>query len=106
MGFVPFPSLSRPAPRDEHAGEFLKTLVELGGYCTAEQARRFEVARSPTRVPARLKALERAGFLRKVAAYPVVYQVTKSTTRLLAMDRSARRRHALETVLARSQLAR
>lgn len=48
-----------------------------------------------------MRAWERAGLLRKVAAYPVVYQVTKSTTCLLDHDSGARRRHTLATVQAR-----
>lgn len=92
---------SRLALLDERTDDFLKTLVLLGGYCTAEQAQKLGVAQSPTRVLAHLKGLERIGFLRKVAAYPVAYQVTKSTTRLLVMDRRARRRHAIETVRTR-----
>lgn len=88
----------RLALLDERADDFLRTLALLGGYCTAEQAQRLRVAQSPTRVLAYLRGLERAGFLRKVAAYPVVYQVTKSATRLLAMDLMARRRHPIEMV--------
>jgi hypothetical protein len=45
--------------------------------------------------------LERLGFLRRITKYPVVYQVTKSTTRLLQRDSSSRRRHTLSTVQAR-----
>jgi hypothetical protein len=45
--------------------------------------------------------LERIGFLRKVAAYPVVYQVTTSTARLLGRDSGTRRRHTLATVQSR-----
>jgi hypothetical protein len=36
-----------------------------------------------------------------VTKYPVVYQVTKSATRLLGPDSSSRRRHARATVQAR-----
>jgi hypothetical protein len=39
--------------------------------------------------------------LRKIAAYPVVYQVTKSSTRLLGRDSRTRRPHTLSTVEAR-----
>lgn len=92
------PFSGRLALLDECADEFLKTVAYLGGYCSAEQAQRLGIARSPTRVLAHLRDLERAGFLRKVAGYPVVYQATKSTTRLLAMDLSARRPHPIETV--------
>ncbi|HZU42105.1 MAG TPA: hypothetical protein VE994_05495 [Terriglobales bacterium] len=45
--------------------------------------------------------LERLGFLRRISKYPVVYQITKATTRLLGRDLSSRRRHTLETVQAR-----
>jgi hypothetical protein len=45
--------------------------------------------------------LELLGFLRRVAEYPAVYQVTKSTTRHLERDSGARRRHPLSTVQAR-----
>ena len=91
----------RLALLDERLQTFLKTILHLGGYCTAEQARRFEIAASATRVLARLRTLERAGFLRRVAVYPLVYQTTGSTTRLLEMDRRARWSHNAETVLNR-----
>jgi hypothetical protein len=45
--------------------------------------------------------LERLGFLRRITKYPVVYQVTKSTTRLLQRDSSSRRRHTLAIIQAR-----
>jgi len=67
---------------DESSREFLDRLVALGGYCTVSQAEGLKLAPS-TRVRRRLRLLERIGFLRKVAAYPVVYQVTTSTARLL-----------------------
>lgn len=66
-----------------------------------EQAKQFGIAGSETRALARLRALERAGFLRRVAVYPVVYQITGSTTRMLGADRRARRTHTTETVLHR-----
>jgi hypothetical protein len=50
---------------------------------------------------ARLRSLESASFLRRVAQYPLVYQTTGSATRLLEMDRRARRTHDAETVLNR-----
>lgn len=56
------------------------------------------LAVSPSHIQARLKGLERAGFLRRVVQYPVVYQVTKSVVRLVGTDMSARRLHAIETV--------
>ena len=83
---------------DEPASEFLRTLGYLGGYCTAEQARRFDLANSPTRVLERLKRLESTGFLRRVVSYPLVYQVTKSVTRMLGTDLMARRVHPVEIV--------
>jgi DNA-binding Lrp family transcriptional regulator len=89
---------TRLASLDERAGEFLKTLAYLGGYCTADQARGLELANSPTRVLERLRTLERAGFLRRVGSYPLLYQVTKSVTRMLGTDLMARRFHSVEIV--------
>jgi hypothetical protein len=91
----------RMAIVDQRSSEFLTTLVGLGRYCTVGQAKQLGIAGSSTRTRAQLRAWDRAGFLRKVAAYPVVYQVTKSTTRLLDRDSGARRRHTLATVQAR-----
>jgi len=68
----------RLASLDAKTGEFLRTLGCLGGYCTADQARRLDLANSPTRVLERLKRLEDHRFLRLVITYPLVYQVTKS----------------------------
>src|SRR5207244_9128295 len=82
-------------------GEFLRTLAYMGGYCTVDQVRRLDLANSPTRVLERLKGLERAGFLRRVVLYPLVYQITKSVTRLLGTDLMARRAHPVETVRCR-----
>lgn len=84
---------------DEVSEHFLKSLVNLGGYCTAQQAQ--ELIANGTQVRARLKTLERLGFLRRITKYPVVYQVTKSTTRLLGRDSSSRRRHRPEMVQSR-----
>jgi hypothetical protein len=84
---------------DDVSQDFLTTLVYLGGYCTAQQAQELIISDSQAR--ARLKMLERLGFLRRVTKYPVVYQVTKSTTRLLGPDSSSRRRHPLTTVQGR-----
>lgn len=92
---------SRTALVDEHVEGFLKIVTELGGYCTLEQAKALELANSNTRVSAYLKGLERAGFVRRVAEYPVVYQVTGATTRLLDRDRRARRAHDAVRVLSR-----
>ncbi len=91
----------RLALLDERASDFLMALINLGGYCTSEQAKRLGLASSPTRVLAHMKGLERAGFLRRVANYPAVYQVTKSATRLMATDPMARRPHPVETVRTR-----
>jgi hypothetical protein len=92
---------NRMALLDVPSDEFLNTLVQLGGYCTVAQAKRFGIANSDTRALAHLRIFEENGFLRKVAVYPVVYQVTKSATRLTAADRRARRPHQPETVLNR-----
>lgn len=83
---------------DERSNEFLKTLVLLGGYCAIEQAQKLELANSARRVMARLEALRQSGFLRQVAHYPVIYQVTKSATRLAGFDLMARRRHTPATI--------
>ena len=85
---------------DEVSEGFLSLLTALGGYCTALQGQEL-MGRSGGQVRARLRTLERLGFLRRITKYPVVYQVTKSTTRLLQRDSSSRRRHTLATVQAR-----
>ena len=90
---------NRSSCLDEVSQQFLRLLVALGGYCTAVQAQ--ELITTGPQVRARLKMLERLGFLRRITKYPVVYQVTKSTTRLLQRDSSNRRRHTLSTVQAR-----
>jgi hypothetical protein len=92
---------SRTALVDQHIESFLKIVTELGGYCTLEQAKALELANSNTRVSAYLKGLERAGFVRRVAEYPVVYQITGATTRLLNRDRHARRAHDAVRILNR-----
>src|SRR5437016_9704440 len=92
---------NRMALLDVRSDEFLNTLVQLGGYCTVGQAKRLGIANSDTRVLAQLRSFEHNNFLRKVSVYPVVYQVTKSATRLRAADRRARRLHRPETVLNR-----
>jgi hypothetical protein len=83
---------------DESREAFLRTLVYLGGYCTLEQAQRLGLANSPTRVAAQLQVLENAGFLRQIANYPVIHQVTMSATRLVGADLMARRRHTSPTI--------
>jgi hypothetical protein len=86
---------------DECRAAFLRTLVYLGGYCTVEQAQKLGIANSPTRVSAQLEVLKNAGFLRQIAKYPVIYQVTKSATRLAGLDLMARRRHTRLTIRCR-----
>lgn len=85
---------------DAVSDDFLKSLVALGGYCTALQAQALFPG-SQTQIRGRLRNLERLGFLRRITKYPVVYQVTKSTTRLLGKDSSSRRRHELATIQSR-----
>src|SRR5437899_2170658 len=82
---------------DDRTDKFLTTLARLGGYCTVEQAQAMELASSASQVQALLKGLERAGFLRRVAEYPLVYQVTKSVVRLIGTDMWARRQRAIDT---------
>ena len=86
---------------DETRDAFLRRLVYLGGYCTVEQAQKLGLGNSPTRVVAQLQALKNAGFLRQIANYPVVYQVTMSATRLVGTDLMARRRHTPPTIRCR-----
>ncbi|HTT21479.1 MAG TPA: hypothetical protein VMG82_21295 [Candidatus Sulfotelmatobacter sp.] len=86
---------------DDRSQRFLKTVTWLGGYFTPEQAQELGVRHSETRVHAQLNDLESWGFIRRVATYPVIYQVTKSVTRLLGADLSARRQHALEIIQTR-----
>ncbi|MFB3917709.1 MAG: hypothetical protein ACE14M_13330 [Terriglobales bacterium] len=86
---------------DELSEYFLRQLVDLGGYCTALQAEALGIAETAKRIRGRLRMLERLGFLRRVTKYPVVYQVTKSATRLHGPDSSTRRRHMPPTVQAR-----
>ncbi|HVH69721.1 MAG TPA: hypothetical protein VNB49_01255 [Candidatus Dormibacteraeota bacterium] len=83
---------------DERSDDFLKTLVFLGGYCTIEQAQKLGLANSARRVVARLEALKQNGFLKQVAHYPVIYQVTGSATRLVGSDLMARRQRTLLTI--------
>ncbi len=92
---------NRLALLDVRSDEFLNTLVQLGGYCTVEQAKQLGIAKSDTRASTQLRMFEQNGFLRRVASYPVVYQVTKAATRLRAHDRRARRPHSPDTVLNR-----
>jgi hypothetical protein len=86
---------------DERSRRFLTTVAWLGGYVTPEQAQELGIRNSTTRVHVQLKDLESWRFVKPIAAYPAVYQVTKAVTRLLGADLSARRQHALETIRAR-----
>lgn len=86
---------------DERSERFLKTVAWLGGYFTPEQAQELGIRNSVTRVHVQLKDLESWGFIKPVGAYPAIYQVTKSVTRLLGADLSARRQHTLETIRTR-----
>lgn len=86
---------------DGQTEDFLMTLACLGGYCTVSQARKMGMAQSNTRAFHHLSRLQHRGLLRRVADYPVVYQVTKSVTRLLGRDLRARRPHTIETVRTR-----
>ena len=86
---------------DERSQHFLKTVAWLGGYVTPEQAQELGIRNSVTRVHVQLKDLESWGFIKLVSAYPTIYQVTKSVTRLLGADLSARREHTLETIRTR-----
>jgi len=45
--------------------------------------------------------LEDWGFIKRVGVYPSIYQVTKSVTRLMGADLSARREHVPETIRTR-----
>ena len=83
---------------DERSNDFLKMLVYLGGYCTIEQAEKLGLANSARRVVARLEALKQNGFLKEIAHYPVIYQVTGSATRLVGSDLMARRQHTPLTI--------
>ena len=83
---------------DERSNDFLRTLVLLGGYCTVEQAEKLGLANSARRVVARLEALKQSGFIKEIAHYPVIYQVTGSATRLVGSDLMARRQRTPLTI--------
>lgn len=86
---------------DERSERFLMTVAWLGGYVTPEQAHELGIRNSVPRVHVQLKDLESWGFVKRIATYPAVYQVTKSVTRLMGADLSARRQHTLETIQTR-----
>jgi hypothetical protein len=54
---------------DEVSHPFLRLLVALGGYCTALQGQEL-IAISGSQARARLKGVERLGFLRRITKYP------------------------------------
>jgi len=86
---------------DERSRCFLETVAWLGGYFTPEQAQELGIRNSVTRVHVELKDLESWRFIKPVSAYPTIYQVTKSVTRLMGADLSARREHTLEAIRTR-----
>jgi hypothetical protein len=86
---------------DDRSRCFLTTVAWLGGYITPEQAQLMGIRNSAPRVHDQLKDLESWGFIKRVAAYPAIYQVTKSVTRLMGADLAARRQHANETIRTR-----
>ncbi len=91
----------RASVLDERSRNFLTTVAWLGGYVTPEQAQVLGVRNSVPRVHVQLKELEDWGFIKRVGVYPSIYQVTKSVTRLMGTDLSARREHVNETIRTR-----
>jgi hypothetical protein len=90
----------RASVLDDRSRGFLTTVASLGGYVSAEQAQLLGIRNSTARVHNELKDLESAGFIKRIATYPAVYQITKSVTRLIG-DLSARREHVAETIRTR-----
>jgi hypothetical protein len=72
---------SRLVSIDEVSHAFLKLLVASGGYCTSQQTKSLRRLGLGIQARARMKTLERLGFLRRVTKYPAVCQATKATTR-------------------------
>lgn len=91
----------RVAILDDRSRRFLTTVASLGGYVTPEQAQELGIRNSVPRVHVQLKDLESWGFVKRVATYPAIYQVTKSVTRLMGSDLAARREHPIETIRTR-----
>ncbi len=91
----------RASVLDDRSRRFLTTVAWLGGYVTPEQSQLLGVRNSVPRVHVQLKDLEDWGFLKRVGVYPSIYQVTKSVTRLMGTDLSARRVHVNETIRTR-----
>ena len=83
---------------DDSDQHFLGVVAWLGGYITTEQAQGLGIRNSVPAVRVGLKEFEAGGFLKRVFPYPAVYQITKSVTRLLGLDLSARRHHSAETI--------
>src|SRR5437879_1497159 len=79
----------------------MKAVDWLGGYVTTGQAHGLGIRNSVPRVHVQLKDLESWGFIKRVATYPAIYQVTKSVTRLTGFDLAARREHPIETIRTR-----
>jgi hypothetical protein len=86
---------------DERSQPFLMTVAWLGGYVTPEQAQDLGIRNSVPRVHGQLKDLESWGFIKRISTYLAVYQVTKSVTRLMGADLSARREHTIDTIRTR-----
>ena len=86
---------------DDRSKRFLTTVAWLGGYVTPEQAQELGIRNSVPRVHVQLKDLESWSFIKRVATYPAIYQVTKSVTRLTGFDLAARREHPIETIRTR-----
>jgi hypothetical protein len=68
---------SRLLSIDEVSHALLKLLVALGGYCTAQQTKSLLRMGLGIQARARMRTLERLGFLRRVTKYAVVYQATR-----------------------------
>jgi len=88
----------RVALVDDRMDTFLTTLARLGGYSTVDQAQQMGLAKSLSQAQTRLNGLEQAGFVRRIAEYQIVYQITKSVVRLVGADTWARRPRAIDTV--------
>lgn len=91
----------RASVLDDRSRHFLTTVAWLGGYVTPEQAQLLGIRNSVSRVHVQLKDLEDWGFIKRVGLYPLIYQVTKSVTRLMGVDLSARRQHTNDTIRSR-----
>jgi hypothetical protein len=99
VNFFRFPD--RAGIPDERSQRFLMTVAWLGGYVTPEQTQELGIRNSVPRVHRQLKDLDSWGFIKRISTYPAVYQVTKSVTRLMGADLSARREHTIDTIRTR-----